>query len=118
VNSKNPTHHIQPDVRAAISAFLNEAQRDAKPFALSDGLAAIRQIFPDMEISDSDLADAVTSEALTAGVEIEFDEIKTAREMRETSDQARKDAAQRVKTNDIVGTIRRDKATKERHRLL
>lgn len=77
MNSADPTHRIQPEVRAAISAFLNEVQRDPKPFALSEALAAIRQIFPEMEISDADLADAIASEALSAGVGIEFDVLKT-----------------------------------------
>ena len=65
--SADPANNVSPDVRAAIGSFLNEAQRDARRFALSDALEATRRVFPDLEISDSDLADAIASEALTAG---------------------------------------------------
>jgi hypothetical protein len=118
MSSANPAHRIQPDVRAAISAFLNESQRDPQPFVLSDALAAIRQIFPELEISDSDLADAITSEALTAGVAIEFDELKTASERKKKSDQARTDAVEQIRRNDTNGSRRRANETKERHRLV
>lgn len=69
----NDTTSVTADVRAAIGAFLNESQRDAQPFTLSDAMNAVRRIFPDLEISDADLADAITSEALTAGLNIDFD---------------------------------------------
>ena len=73
MNSDDPAQHLSPDVRAAISTFLNESQRDAQPFAISDALNAVRRVFPDLEISDADLADAITSEALTAGLDIHYD---------------------------------------------
>lgn len=70
----NPTEHeIPPDVRAAIGAFLHEIQNEARPFAISEALGAIRRIFPSLEISDADLADAISSEASMAGLEIDFD---------------------------------------------
>lgn len=70
----NPTERdIPPDVRAAISAFLHEIQNEARPFAISEALGAIRRIFPSLEISDADLADAISSEASMAGLEIDFD---------------------------------------------
>ncbi|RWK60933.1 MAG: hypothetical protein E5Y65_31460 [Mesorhizobium sp.] len=135
MNSADPTHRIQPEVRAAISAFLNEVQRDPKPFALSEALAAIRQIFPELEISDADLADAIASEALSAGVGIEFDVLKTRKALerraierweneggtsgrKKNSDRAQSDAAQRAKTNDTNGRRRRANESKERHRLI
>ena len=73
MNSDDLAQHLSPDVRAAISTFLNESQRDAQPFAISDALNAVRRVFPDLEITDADLADAITSEALTAGLDIHYD---------------------------------------------
>ena len=77
MNSADPSHRIQPEVRAAISAFVNEARGASKQLALSEALAAIRQVFPDLVISDADLADALASEALAAGLDVEFDVVKT-----------------------------------------
>jgi hypothetical protein len=78
MNSADPSHRIQPEVRAAISAFVTEAGGGAsKQLALSEALAAIRQVFPDLVISDAELADALASEALAAGLDVEFDVLKT-----------------------------------------
>ena len=76
MNSADPSHRIQPEVRAAIS-FVNEVRGASKQLALSEALAAIRQVFPDLAISDADLADALASEALAAGLDVEFDVLKT-----------------------------------------
>ena len=73
MNPVDATHHIPPDVRAAIGTFLNECQKEARPFAISEALGAIRRIFPDLLISDGDLLDAITSEASTAGFDIDYD---------------------------------------------
>ena len=73
MNPVDATHHIPPDVRAAIGTFLNECQKEARPFAISEALGAIRRIFPDLQISDGDLLDAITSEASTAGFDIDYD---------------------------------------------
>ena len=77
MNSADPSHRIQPEVRAAISAFVNEDRGASKQLALSEALAAIRQVFPDVVISDAELADALASEALAAGLDVEFDVLKT-----------------------------------------
>jgi hypothetical protein len=77
MNSADPSHRIQPEVRAAISSFVNEARGASKQLALSEALAAIRQVFPDLVISDAELADALASEALAAGLDVEFDVLKT-----------------------------------------
>ena len=66
-------HDIPPDVRAAIGAFLNKCQTEARPFAVSEALGAIRGIFPHLDITDSALVDAITSEASTAGFDVEHD---------------------------------------------
>ena len=50
MNNVDPAQHLSPDVRAAISTFLNESLRDAQPFAISDALKAVRRVFPDLEI--------------------------------------------------------------------
>lgn len=62
-----------PDVRAAIAGFLNECQKEARPFARIEELGAIRAIFPNLDIPDADLEDAVASEAAKAGFHIDRD---------------------------------------------
>jgi len=62
-----------PDqVRAAIATFLNACQKEARPFAISQALGAVRSVFPDLDISDQDLVDAITSEASVAGFDVNY----------------------------------------------
>lgn len=70
MTSTGATHHIPADVRAAIHAFLDACQREGRPVATSEALGAVRRVFPDLDISDSDLMDAITSEASTAGFDV------------------------------------------------
>ena len=49
---------------ACRNRFLTEYQEEARPFAIPEALAAIRRIFPDLDISDADLVDAITSKRL------------------------------------------------------
>ena len=131
MNGDDPAQHLSPDVRAAISAFLNESQRDAQPFAISDALNAVRRVFPDLEISDADLADAITSEALTAGLDIHYEigQPRNAGSLERWDNeggaigkmkpaQPSRDEAERRKINDTDGTKRRAKASEERNRLV
>lgn len=69
----NTNRSIPSDVRAAIAAFLNECQNEARPFATSEALGAIRAIFPGLDISDAELEDAISSEAAVAGFDIDYD---------------------------------------------
>lgn len=66
----NDTHHIPAEVRAAIRAFLGACQEEAKPFAAAEAMDAVRRVFPDLDISDVDLMDAITSEASAAGCDV------------------------------------------------
>ncbi len=122
-------HDIPPDVRAAISAFLNECQKVDKPFAESEALGAIRQTFPDLDISDSDLMDAITSEASTAGFDIKFGDAKTSEPLNRKSlerwdneggavSKAPQRETQRQLSNDTSGAKRRAEATKDRNDLI
>jgi hypothetical protein len=122
-------HEIPPDVRAAIGAFLNECQKEARPFAASEALGAIRGIFPGLEISDSDLMDALTSEASTAGFDIDYDVVVTSETAKRKSlerwdneggaiGKPPRTEAQRRKDNDTNGTRRRAKGTKDRNQLI
>ncbi|TWG96377.1 hypothetical protein L598_002600000070 [Mesorhizobium sp. J18] len=74
MSSSDPEHHIPPEVRAAISAFLAEGGRDHHPFTMSDAMDAVRRVFPDLELSDQELVDAITSEAAAAGQDLRYDE--------------------------------------------
>lgn len=71
--SAETAHHLSPDVRAAISAFLNDSQRGDQSFDVSEALDAVRRVIPNLEISDRELADAITTEASTAGFDIHYD---------------------------------------------
>lgn len=64
---------LPADVRAAIAAFLNQCQNEAKPFAGTEALGAIRTMFPELDISDADLEDAVFSEAANAGFDVGYE---------------------------------------------
>jgi hypothetical protein len=63
--------NIPPEVRAAIGAFLNACQKEARPLATGEALGAVRRVFPDLHISDAALADAISSEASAAGFHID-----------------------------------------------
>ena len=120
---------IPVDVREAIGAFLDKAQGSSEPLAMSEALDAIRRIFPDLEVSDSDLIDAITSEAVASNVRLHIDVPRPdssgalerwdneggAIKKRLTGPERRE--ARRRAVNDTDGTRRRAKETQERHRL-
>ncbi|WP_299938286.1 hypothetical protein [uncultured Nitratireductor sp.] len=72
MNKSRRAPHIPADVRAAISAFLSECQKNTRPFAVSEALDAVRRIFPELEVSDDGLLDAIASEASSAGFDTNF----------------------------------------------
>jgi hypothetical protein len=121
---------LPSDVRAAIAAFLNECQNEARPFATTEALGAVRNIFPDLDISDSDLEDAISSEAAAAGFDIDYDSQQgratVKRKALEHWDNEggaigamppRTEAQRRI-DNDTAGPRRRHKATKDRNQLI
>jgi hypothetical protein len=108
-----PRRTIPTEVCAAIAAFLNECQKEAKPFAAMEALGALRTIFPHLDISDSDLEDALSNEAATAGFDVDHDSRDLHRSKRKTGTEV-----QRRIDNDTAGTRRRAKATKERNDLI
>jgi len=61
-----PTH-----IRAAIATFLKQGQIEAKPFAGTEALGAIRIIYPGLDISDADLEHAISSETARAGFDVD-----------------------------------------------
>jgi hypothetical protein len=120
-------HSIPPDVRAAIAAFLNECQNEARPFATTEAMGAIRAIFPDLDISDADLEDAISSEAAAAGFDINSRDgpAKIKRKELERWDneggavgKGPRTEVQRRIDNDTNGKRRRSRETAERHRLI
>ena len=108
INMKN-VRPIPKAIRAAIAAFLNECQREARPFASTEALGAIRTMFPHLDVTDADLEDAITSEAAEAGFEIDKGS--------GTGTKARSDAQRRI-NNDTDGKRRRREATKDRNQLI
>jgi hypothetical protein len=123
------THHIPTDVRAAIGAFLNACQKEARPFATLEALGAIRRVFPDLDISDADLMDAITSEASIAGFDIraDADNLSTTPKRNSLEEwdneggaigKPPRTEAQRRIDNDTSGTRRRAKAIQDRNDLI
>lgn len=125
MNSMEETHHIPVDVRAAIQAFLKACQEEATPFATEEAIGAVRRVFPDLEISDGDLMDAITSEASAAGFDVGADAGNIS-DKRERKSLERWDdeggaigrpirtEAERMIDNDTSGARRRTKATRDR----
>lgn len=110
MSSIGQTIHLTPEVRAALGTFLNECQRGGQLFEVSKALDAVRRVFPDLDISDADLADAIASEALTAGLDMHYDTDGPV--------QPQPDEAERKRNNDTVGKRRRARETEARHRLV
>ncbi|WP_244426595.1 hypothetical protein [Sinorhizobium sojae] len=122
------SREISPEVRAAISAFLNACQKEARPLATSEALGAVRRIFPDLDISDGDLMNAIISEASLVGFDVGTPDPKSAARMRDALeewdneggaiDEPPRSEAHASRGNDTDGTRRRAKATKDRNELL
>ena len=119
---------MPPEVRAAISAFLSACQKEAQPLATSEALGAVRRAFPDLDISDTDLMDAIISEASIAGFDVDTPDPASAARMRDSLEEWDNEGGAvgkppRSETrggsgNDTDGTRRRAKATKDRNELL
>ena len=106
---------IPTDVRAALAAFLNQCQHEAKPFAGTEALGAIRTMFPELNISDADLEDAISSEAGNAGFDVGYEPATGAAKM---TRKVPRTVAQRRIDNDTDGTRRRATAKKDRNQLI
>ena len=119
---------ISPEVRAAISVFLSACQKEARPFATTEALGAVRRVFPDLDISDTDLMDAIISEASLAGFDVDIPDPQAAARMRDSLqewdneggaiDKSPRGETQGRRGNDTNGTGGRAKATKDRNELL
>lgn len=113
---------IDPEARAAIGEFLNWCQKEARPLATSEAMEAIRRIFPDLQISDTDLMDAITSEASAQGFDVAItpSEVAVRRKAIERWDNegGAIGQTQRQIDNDTSGTRRRAEEAKQRGRLI
>lgn len=63
---------IPADVRTAIASFLNQCQREAKPFAGTEASGALRTMFPALDITDPELEEAISREAADAGFDVGY----------------------------------------------
>ena len=120
---------IPADVGAALAAFLNQCQNEARPFAGTEALGAIRTMFPELDISDADLEDAISGQAENAGFDVGYEPrtgtaaVKVAaierweNEAGATRKAPRTEAHRRI-DNDTDGTRRRAKARKDRNQLI
>lgn len=123
VMMRKHSREISPEVRAAISAFLSACQKEARPFATSEALGAVRRVFPDLDISDTDLMDAIISEASLAGFDVDTPDTASAARMRDSLEEWENeggaiDKPPRSETQGRRGRRRRAKATKDRNELL
>ncbi|MDX0649638.1 hypothetical protein GOD34_02490 [Sinorhizobium medicae] len=119
---------LSPEVRAAISAFLSACQKEARPFATAEALGAVRRVFPDLDISDTELMDAISSEATSAGFEVDTPEPRSAARMKDALEKWDNEGgaiknrapveAHGIRANDKDGKGRRGKAIKDRNELL
>ncbi|MEQ1953606.1 hypothetical protein ABMA59_19545 [Mesorhizobium sp. CN2-181] len=115
---------LSAEVRTAIGTFLEMCQKEARPFAASEAIRAIKRIFVDLDISDGQLVDAIIREAADAGFEVEpastmpdepesqCPNVQTVREV------SAHEQTQRQMDNDTSGTRRRANETATRHRIL
>lgn len=107
------TRSIPADVRAAIASFLDRCQSEATPFAGTEALGAIRTLFPELDISDADLEDAISSEAANAGFDIGYDaRIGSARAERKALQGMENEGGATGKASSLGARRRRAKATK------
>lgn len=129
MNSMDSTPHIAPDVRAAIGAFLNACQKEASPVAIEEAIGAVRRIFPNLDVADAVLADAIASEASTAGFDVLADPVSAAKTLKRKSlerwdneggavARVARTEKQRKIDNDTSGARRRTKETKDRNDLI
>ncbi|MEW9838372.1 hypothetical protein [Mesorhizobium marinum] len=111
---------VPADVRGALAAFLSQCQNEARPFAGTEALGAIRTMFPELDISDGDLEDAISGQAEEAGFDVGY-EVRTGtavakaaaierweNEAGATTRAPRMEAQRRI-DNDTDGTRRRAK---------
>lgn len=73
MNTSKDTRRLDPEVRAAVAAFLKNYHRGAGPLAISDAIEALRRSYALLDVSDNELTDAIAGEAVAAGLNIHFD---------------------------------------------
>lgn len=119
------TADLSPDVRTAIGTFLTMCQKEARPFATSEALGAIKRIFEKLDVSDAQLIDAIIQEAAAAGFDVgqvrtRSDDPKPTTDAMNAAEEAAAPHAQtsRQIENDTSGTRRRAKQTSIRHEIL
>ncbi|MET3659902.1 hypothetical protein [Aquamicrobium ahrensii] len=115
------------DVNVAIEKFLKAFQTGTYPFANSEALKAIRNMFPGLDITDSELQRALLRQTATRGFEVDIAIIShlpghgvagsEQRYRKQESRKERRETRRRI-VNDTVGTRRRAHETKERNRLI
>jgi len=54
---------LSPEVRTALAVFQETYKSAEGPFAISDALAAVRRLFPALDVSDNELTRAIAAEA-------------------------------------------------------
>jgi hypothetical protein len=82
MNDPDASQSLSPEVRAAVSDFLNQIQEDVQPFDVSVAVDAVKRVFPGVEISDAALMSAIASEASTVGFEIDYDAENTPKALK------------------------------------
>jgi hypothetical protein len=63
---------IPVNVREVMGDILEQARKRNTPFAVSEAVDQVRRRFPDLEISDNGLIEALASEAVSANVDMDL----------------------------------------------
>lgn len=115
--SAGASEYVPPEVKAAVRSFLEECQKEARPFDTTQALKAIRRIFPGLDIADSALLGVLNGEAFSSGFQTH---LRTAGggNQNETLQSPKLVETQRSVDSDKSGARRRSKETKSRNYLL
>lgn len=115
--------------REAVGNMLERVRRRNAPFNLSEAVETIRTRFPELEISDAELIEAITGEAIAAGVKLKFDVLPPNRSgslerwdneggaIKKAPTESDKREARRRTRNDTDGTLRRADEVKSRNQM-
>jgi len=66
-------NRISEDVRHSIKAFLDQSQREARPFAVVEALGALKRLSPQLDVPDEEWLETLQREASSAGFEVVYE---------------------------------------------
>lgn len=73
MNIPTEVSRTSPEVRAAVAVFLTNYKRGGTPLSIWEAMTAVRRVYPVSELSDNELTEAISAQAVDAGLDIQFD---------------------------------------------